>query len=73
MDMESANRHCAKGLGIWDWASSDLGHEPDVVLACAGDTPTLEALAATAMLQEHFPDLKRRFLSGAENFMAVSG
>ena len=51
-----ADLHCARGLGIWDWASNDDGDDPDVVLACAGDVPTLEALAAAALLREHLPD-----------------
>ena len=50
--------HCTRGLGIWDWASNDDGGEPDVVLACAGDVPTLETLAAAALLREHLPDLQ---------------
>jgi xylulose-5-phosphate/fructose-6-phosphate phosphoketolase len=63
MDMDAAIRHCTKGLGIWDWASNDQGGEPDVVMACAGDIPTQEALAATALLREDFPDLKIRFIN----------
>jgi xylulose-5-phosphate/fructose-6-phosphate phosphoketolase len=68
MDMDTAIKHCTKGLGIWDWASTDLGSEPDVVVACAGDTPTLEALAATVMLRENFPDLKLRFINVVDLF-----
>jgi xylulose-5-phosphate/fructose-6-phosphate phosphoketolase len=68
MDIDAANRHCTKGLGIWNWASTDLGSEPDVVVACAGDTPTLEALAATVMLRENFPDLKIRFINVVDLF-----
>jgi xylulose-5-phosphate/fructose-6-phosphate phosphoketolase len=63
MTMDQAISHCAKGLGIWREASNDQGVEPDVVLACAGDIPTKEALAATAMLRTHFPDLKVRFVN----------
>ena len=63
MDMDAAIRHCTKGLGIWDWASNDQDGEPDVVMACAGDIPTQEALAATALLREDFPDLKIRFIN----------
>ncbi len=63
LDMDSAVRHCTKGIGIWDWASNDHGAEPDVVLACAGDVPTLEALAATDLLRQNFPDLKVRFVN----------
>jgi xylulose-5-phosphate/fructose-6-phosphate phosphoketolase len=63
LTMEQAIQHCTKGLGIWDEASTDDGVEPDVVMACAGDIPTNEALAAVAMLREHFPDLKIRFIN----------
>jgi xylulose-5-phosphate/fructose-6-phosphate phosphoketolase len=63
LPMEQAVAHCARGLGIFDWASSDGTDEPDVVLACAGDTPTLETLAATAILREHLPDLKVRVVN----------
>ena len=55
MDMDAAIRHCTKGIGIWDWASNDQGGEPDVVMASAGDIPTQEALAATALLRAGFP------------------
>ncbi len=68
MDMESAITHCAKGIGIWSWASNDQGSEPDVVMACAGDIPTQEALAATAMLRAEFPDLKIRFINVVDLF-----
>jgi acetate kinase len=68
LPMDAAIAHCAKGVGIWDWASSDEGHEPDVVMACAGDVATLEALAATAMLREAFPDLKLRFVNVVDLF-----
>ena len=63
LDMDAAIRHCTKGIGIWDWASNDHGLKPDVVLACAGDTPTLETLAATDILRQNFPDLKVRFVN----------
>jgi xylulose-5-phosphate/fructose-6-phosphate phosphoketolase len=63
LSMEEAVAHCTRGLGIWDWASSDDGGDPDVVLACAGDTPTLEALAATDLLRRHLPDLKVRVVN----------
>lgn len=63
LDMDAAIKHCTKGIGIWEWASSDNGGEPDLVMACAGDIPTKEALAATVILHEHFPDLKVRFLN----------
>jgi xylulose-5-phosphate/fructose-6-phosphate phosphoketolase len=62
LDAEAADLHCARGLGIWDWASNDAG-DPDVVIACAGDVPTLEALAAVSLLREHLPTLKVRFVN----------
>ncbi|MFL5905617.1 MAG: phosphoketolase [Solirubrobacteraceae bacterium] len=61
--MDDAIVHCTRGLGIWDWASSDEGGEPDVVLACAGDIPTLETLAAAALLRERLPELKVRVIN----------
>ena len=61
--MEDAIVHCTRGLGIWEWASSDDEGEPDVVLACCGDVPTLETLAATALLREHLPELKVRVVN----------
>lgn len=63
MDMDAAEKHCAAGLGIWDWASTDKGEEPDVVMACAGDVPTLETIAAVALLRQEFPDLKIRVVN----------
>ncbi|MFY9980378.1 MAG: phosphoketolase, partial [Candidatus Sulfotelmatobacter sp.] len=63
LDMEEAINHCTKGIGIWEWASTDSGEEPDVVMACAGDIPTMESLAAVAMLREFFPELKIRFVN----------
>src|SRR5262245_5691394 len=63
LTMEQAIQHCTKGLGIWADASSDQGSEPDVVMACAGDIPTNEALAAVALLREYFPDLRIRFIN----------
>jgi xylulose-5-phosphate/fructose-6-phosphate phosphoketolase len=68
MDMEAAIKHCSKGLGIWDWASNDQGDEPDLVFASAGDIPTQEALAATILLREIFPDLKIRFINVVDLF-----
>jgi len=62
LDADAADAHCARGLGIWDWASHD-GEDPDVVIACAGDVPTLEALAAVSILREHLPDLAVRFVN----------
>jgi xylulose-5-phosphate/fructose-6-phosphate phosphoketolase len=61
--IDEANAHCARGVGVWEWASTSTGEDPDVVLACAGDVPTLETLAAAAMLREHFPDLKVRVVN----------
>jgi xylulose-5-phosphate/fructose-6-phosphate phosphoketolase len=63
LDTEAAIRHCTKGIGIWEWASSDQGGEPDVVMAGCGDIPTQEALAAVDLLRQHFPDLKIRFIN----------
>lgn len=63
LNMEDAMTHCTKGLGIWEWASNDQGAEPDVVFACAGDTPTMEALAATDLLRQYLPELKVRFVN----------
>jgi xylulose-5-phosphate/fructose-6-phosphate phosphoketolase len=68
---EEAIVHCTKGIGIWDWASSDQDVEPDLVMACAGDVPTMEALAATALLREHFPKLKVRFVNVVDLFRLV--
>lgn len=61
--MEEAIDHCAAGMGVWPWASNDEGAEPDVVLACAGDVPTLETMAAVQLLREHFPALKIRVVN----------
>ena len=63
LDMDEAIKHCTKGIGIWDWASSDQDGVPDVVMASCGDVPTKEALAAVMLLREHFPDLKIRFVN----------
>jgi xylulose-5-phosphate/fructose-6-phosphate phosphoketolase len=63
LSMDEAIVHCTRGLGIWDWASNDEGREPDVVLACCGDIPTLEALAATAILREREPGLRVRVVN----------
>jgi xylulose-5-phosphate/fructose-6-phosphate phosphoketolase len=63
LSMEDAILHCTRGIGIWEWASNDGGDEPDVVLACCGDVPTLETLAATAMLRERLPELKVRVVN----------
>ncbi len=63
LGMDDAILHCTRGLGIWDWASNDEGEEPDVVLACAGDIPTLETLAAASILRERLSDLKLRVVN----------
>jgi xylulose-5-phosphate/fructose-6-phosphate phosphoketolase len=63
LDMDAAIKHCTAGLGIWEWASNDKGCEPDIVMACAGDVPTLETLAAVQILREHFPALKVRVIN----------
>lgn len=63
LDMDTAVKHCIAGLSIWDWASNDQGSEPDVVMACAGDVPTLETLAAVKILRGYFPDLKIRVVN----------
>ena len=63
LSMDDAIVHCTHGLGIWDWASNDEGGEPDVVMGCAGDIPTLETLAAVAILRERLPDLKVRVVN----------
>jgi xylulose-5-phosphate/fructose-6-phosphate phosphoketolase len=63
LTMDDAVSHCTRGIGIWEWASNDRDAVPDVVMACAGDIPTLETLAAVALLREHFPDLKVRVIS----------
>ncbi|WP_435006599.1 phosphoketolase family protein [Tundrisphaera lichenicola] len=63
LDMDSAIKHCTAGIGIWEWASNDRGVEPDVVMACAGDVPTLETLAAVDLLRKQLPDLKVRVIN----------
>ena len=63
LDMDAAVRHCTAGLGIWEWASNDRGGDPDVVMACAGDVPTLETLAAVELMRGQFPQLKVRVLN----------
>ena len=73
LDMDSAIKHCTKGIGIWEWASNDynergIGNEPDVVMASCGDVPTMEALAATAILREEFPEVKVRFINVVDLF-----
>ena len=63
LSMDEAVKHCTNGIGIWKWASNDEGYEPDIVMACAGDTPTLETLAATKILNEFFPEVKVRVIN----------
>ena len=63
LDIDSAIKHCDAGIGIWEWASSDRGSEPDVVMVCAGDVPTLETLATVDLLRQHVPDLKIRVVN----------
>ncbi|HET9782156.1 MAG TPA: phosphoketolase family protein [Candidatus Dormibacteraeota bacterium] len=63
LSMDDAVAHCTRGLGIWDWASTDNDREPDVVLACAGDVPTLESLAAADLIRKHLPELAVRFVN----------
>ena len=63
LTMEQAVKHCTQGIGIWQWASNDQGCEPDVVMACCGDTPTLETLAAVTILRHYLPDLKIRVVN----------
>ncbi len=71
MSMPEAIEHCTKGLGIWDWASTDQGSDPDVVMACAGDVPTKEALAAVVLLRQHFPALKVRFVNVVDLYKLI--
>jgi xylulose-5-phosphate/fructose-6-phosphate phosphoketolase len=71
LNVDEAIVHCTKGIGIWDWASNDADGEPDLVMACAGDVPTMEALAATALLRTHFPALKVRFINVVDLFRLV--
>jgi xylulose-5-phosphate/fructose-6-phosphate phosphoketolase len=72
LDMNAAIEHCTKGVGIWEWASDDMAEEPDVVMACCGDVPTHESLAATALLREHLPDVKIRFVNVVDLFKLIS-
>jgi xylulose-5-phosphate/fructose-6-phosphate phosphoketolase len=71
LDMDAAVKHCTKGAGIWQWASSDQDSEPDLVMASCGDIATMEALAATALLRQHFPELKVRFVNVVDLFRLV--
>ncbi len=72
LTMDQAVKHCTQGLGIWDFASNDQDSEPDLVMACAGETPTLEALAATEILREHLPKIKIRFINVVDLFKLQS-
>ncbi|HEY9380032.1 MAG TPA: phosphoketolase family protein, partial [Burkholderiales bacterium] len=63
LSMDQAIKHCSAGIGIWEWASNDRGGDPDVVMGCCGDVPTMETLAAVMLLREHFPDLKVRVVN----------
>jgi len=71
LNMEDAIAHCTKGAGIWEWASTDAGQEPDLVMASCGDVPTQESLAATALLLELIPDLKIRFVNVVDLFKLI--
>jgi xylulose-5-phosphate/fructose-6-phosphate phosphoketolase len=71
LDMDAAAAHCTKGAGIWDWASNDQGAEPDVVMASCGDVPSMESLAATALLRRNLPDIKIRFVNVVDLFKLV--
>jgi xylulose-5-phosphate/fructose-6-phosphate phosphoketolase len=71
LNMDAAIAHCTKGAGIWDWASNDQGVEPDVVMASCGDLPTMESLAATALLRQHLPNVKVRFVNVVDLFKLV--
>jgi xylulose-5-phosphate/fructose-6-phosphate phosphoketolase len=68
LDIDAAIAHCTKGAGIWAWASNDHGVAPDVVMACCGDVPTMESLAATALLRQYLPDIKVRFVNVVDLF-----
>ena len=76
LTIDEAVQHCTKGIGIWDWASNDhqeqVPDEPDVIMACCGDIPTMESLAATAILREEFPDLRVRFINVVDLFKLIS-
>ena len=72
LSMDEAVKHCTQGLGIWEWASNDNGEEPDVVMACAGESPTLETLAAVKILRENIPDIKIRVVNVVDLFKLES-
>ncbi len=68
LTMDEAVQHCTQGIGIWEWASNDAGQEPDIIFACAGETPTLEALAAVSILNQELPEVKIRFINVVDLF-----
>ena len=72
LTMEQAVKHCTQGVGIWEWASNDNGEEPDIVMACCGDTPTLETMAAVTILRDEFPELKIRVVNVVDLFKLES-
>ena len=72
LSMEQAVKHCTQGIGIWEWASNDCGEEPDVVMACCGDTPTLEVMAAVTILRDEMPELKIRVVNVVDLFKLES-
>ena len=72
LSMEQAVKHCTQGIGIWEWASNDDGEEPDLVMACCGDTPTLETMAAVTILRDEMPDLKIRVVNVVDLFKLES-
>ena len=72
LTMEQAVKHCTQGIGIWEWASNDRGEEPDVVMACCGDTPTLEIMAAVTILRDEMPELKIRVVNVVDLFKLES-
>ena len=73
LTMDEAVKHCTAGISIWEWASNDKGGEPDVVMACCGDVPTLETLAAVELLRQHVPELKVRVINVVEPDEASAG
>ena len=72
LTMEQAGKHCTQGIGIWEWASNDCGEEPDLVMACCGDTPTLETMAAVTILRDELPELKIRVVNVVDLFKLES-
>lgn len=72
LTMDQAVKHCTQGVGIWEWASNDNGEEPDIVMACCGDTPTLETMAAVTILRDEFPELKIRVVNVVDLFKLES-